>query len=79
MTLPRSLAGRFALLLAVAFVFGMLAGLFVLWASSGFGELIGGAPLFWALIGAGLSMALGAGLMAALFYSDRILGNRGPQ
>ena len=50
---------------------GMVA--VVLWATSGyFGDMpISGAPLIAALLGGGGAMAVGVGLMAALFYSNR--------
>jgi hypothetical protein len=71
--LPSRLGRRLALLLCGAFLLGMGMVAVVLWATSGyFGEMpISGAPLVAALLGGGGAMAIAAGLMAALFYSDR--------
>jgi hypothetical protein len=70
---PPGLWRRFTILLCSAFVLGVAMTLVVLWAMSYyFDEMaISGTPLVAALVGGGLSMAVGAGLMAALFYSDR--------
>jgi hypothetical protein len=70
---PPGLWRRFAILLCGAFMLGVAMTLVVLWAMSYyFDEMaISGTPLVAALIGGGLSMVVGAGLMAALFYSDR--------
>jgi hypothetical protein len=71
--LPARLGRRIALLLCGAFLLGTGMVAIVLWATSGyFGDIpISGAALIAALLGGGGAMALGAGLMAALFYSDR--------
>jgi hypothetical protein len=71
--LPARLSRRIALLLCGAFLLGMGMTAVVLWATSGyFGDMpISGAPLIAALLGGGGAMAVGAGLMAALFYSNR--------
>jgi hypothetical protein len=70
---PPGLWRRFAILLCGAFVLGVAMTSVVLWVMSYyFDEMaISGTPLVAALVGGGLSMAVGAGLMAALFYSDR--------
>lgn len=71
--LPARLGRRIALLLCGAFLLGMGMVAVVLWATSGYagGMPISGAPLIAALLGGGGAMAIGAGLMAALFYSNR--------
>ena len=71
--LPARLGRRIALLLCGAFLLGMGMAAVVLWATSSyFGDIpISGTALIAALLGGGGAMALGAGLMAALFYSDR--------
>lgn len=70
---PVQLGRRIALLLCGAFLLGMGMTAVVLWATSGYyGDMpISGAPLIAALLGGGGAMAIGAGLMAALFYSNR--------
>ncbi len=72
--LPARLGMRAALLLGGAFLLGMGMAAVVLWATAGHfgGAPISGAPLIAALLGSGGTMAIGAGLMAVLFYSDRI-------
>ena len=71
--LPARLARHIALLLCGAFLLGMGMAAVVLWATSGYfgGVPISGTPLIAALLGGGGAMAVGAGLMAALFYSNR--------
>jgi len=73
LTLPAKLGKRIAILLCGAFLLGMGMTAVVLWATSGsFGAgSLSGAPLIAALLGGGGAMAVAAGLMAALFYSDR--------
>ena len=70
---PVRLGRRIALLLCGAFLLGVAMTALVLWATSDFsrGEPITGTPLIAALLGGGGAMAIGAGLMAALFYSNR--------
>jgi hypothetical protein len=70
---PVRLGRRIALLLCGAFLLGMGMTAVVLWATSDYyGDIpISGAPLIAALLGGGGAMAIGAGLMAALFYSNR--------
>jgi|tagenome__1003787_1003787.scaffolds.fasta_scaffold18802606_2 hypothetical protein len=70
---PVRVGRRIALLLCGAFLLGVGMAAVVLWATSNYyGDIaISGAPLVAALLGGGGAMALGAGLMAALFYSDR--------
>jgi hypothetical protein len=72
-TLPARLGRRIALLLGGAFLLGMGMTAVVLWATSGHfgGGALSGAPLIAALLGGGGAMAVAAGLMTALFYSDR--------
>jgi len=71
--LPARLGLYIALLLCGAFLLGMGMAAVVLWATSGYfgGVPIAGTPLIAALLGGGGAMALGAALMAALFYSNR--------
>jgi hypothetical protein len=55
-----------------AFVCGMIVAVLSLWAATGFKEIgAHGFALYALVIGGGFTMALTAGLMAALFYSDR--------
>jgi hypothetical protein len=70
---PARLAGRIALLLCGAFLLGMGMVAVVLWATAGQfgGGSLSGAALIAALLGGGGAMAVGAGLMGALFYSNR--------
>lgn len=70
---PAQLGSRIALLLCGAFLLGMGMVAAVLWATAGYFEdmPISGAPLVAALLGGGGAMAVGAGLMAALFHSNR--------
>jgi hypothetical protein len=71
--LPANLGKHIAVLLCGAFLLGVGMAAVVLWATSGlFGAgPLSGAPLIAALLGGGGTMAVAAGLMAALFYSDR--------
>jgi hypothetical protein len=64
---------RVALLLAGAFLLGVAMVAAVLWVTEDlFGEMpISGAPLIAALLGGGGSMAIAAGLMLAIFHSNR--------
>ena len=73
LTLPAKLGRRIAVLLCGAFLLGVGMTAVVLWATSGYfgGGALSGAPLFAALLGGGGAMAVAAGLMTALFYSDR--------
>ena len=70
---PARLGWRIALLLCVAFLVGMGMAAVVLWVTSGYygGLPMSDAALIAALLGGGGAMAIGAGLMAALFYSNR--------
>ena len=70
---PARLGRRLALLLCGAFLLGMGMAAVVLWATSGQfgGGSLSGASLVAALLGGGGAMAVGAGLMAAQFYSNR--------
>ena len=71
--LPARVGWRLALLLCGAFLLGMGMVAVVLWATSGqFEDMpISGAALIAALLGGGGAMAIAAGLMAAVFYSNR--------
>ena len=73
LTLPAKLGKRIAVLLCGAFLLGVGMTAVVLWATSGYfsAEPLSGAPLIAALLGGGGAMAVAAGLMTALFYSDR--------
>jgi hypothetical protein len=73
LTLPAKLGRRIAVLLCGGFLLGVGMTAVVLRATSGsFGAgSISGAPLTAALLGGGGAMAVAAGLMAALIYSDR--------
>jgi len=70
---PPGLAQRFALLLCAAFVAGVAMTLLALWGTSHLlvDEPLSSTAYIAAIIGGGLSMVMGAALMAALFYSDR--------
>lgn len=60
-------------LVGLAFVLGMVMAGLVLWATSAAYRAMPmeGAPLIAALIGGGGAMAIGVGLMALLFHSNR--------
>lgn len=62
----------FALIIGAAFLGGIVMAVLSLWASTGFDGLgAHGFALYALIIGGGFTMALTAGLMTALFYSDR--------
>jgi hypothetical protein len=70
--MPRSLPGKLGAILGGAFLLGAGAAAGALWIGA---ELTGvwthGFALYALIIGGGVTMTLAAGLMTALFYSDR--------
>ena len=72
-SLPRGLAKHFAVLLVAPFVLGIAMTAVVLWLSGLYyvGLPMSATQVFSALIGGGVAMMIGAGLMGALFYSNR--------
>jgi len=73
LTLPAKFGRRIAVLLCGAFLLGVGMTAVVLWATSGVSGAgpLSGATLIAALLGGGGAMAVAAGLMTALFYSNR--------
>ncbi len=68
----RRIARLFLLIILGAFFAGMIIAALSLWAATGFdGVGAHGFALYALIIGGGFTMALTAGLMAAVFYSDR--------
>jgi hypothetical protein len=72
MIMPRSIAGKLTVILGAAFLLGAGAALASLWIGATLsGVWAHGFALCALVIGGGITMMLAAGLMTALFYSDR--------
>jgi hypothetical protein len=70
--MPRTIGGKLAVILGTAFLLGAGAALASLWIGAKLSGIWAHGFAFYALvIGGGITMMLAAGLMTALFYSDR--------
>ncbi|TXH34412.1 MAG: hypothetical protein E6Q98_18810 [Rhodospirillaceae bacterium] len=70
--MPRTIGGKLAIILGAAFLLGAGAALVSLWIGAKLSGIWARGFAFYALVvGGGITMMLAAGLMTALFYSDR--------